>query len=124
MAYARWLISNGYTSTVSSILWPIISNDLSYVEQYWNQTGFDLWEEVDGSSFFTVAVQHRALVEGAALAQRIGQTCPGCVSQAPGVLCLLQGFWNGQYLVANTNQNNQRSGKDANTVLGISIISS
>lgn len=24
-----------------------------------NQTGFDLWEEVDGSSFFTIANQHR-----------------------------------------------------------------
>ena len=44
IAYARWLISNGYTSTVTSILWPIISNDLTYVGQYWNQTTFDLWE--------------------------------------------------------------------------------
>lgn len=103
---------------MSSVLWPIISNDLSYVEQYWNQTGFDLWEEVSGSSFFTVAVQHRALVEGAALAQQIGTTCSGCVSQAPQLLCLLQSFWNGQYLVANINQNNGRSGKDANTLLG------
>ncbi|MCJ1243394.1 hypothetical protein MMC30_000591 [Trapelia coarctata] len=118
IAYAHWLIRNDYTSTVNSILWPIISNDLSYVEQYWNQTGFDLWEEVNGSSFFTAAVQHRALVEGAALAQQIGQMCPGCVSQAPQVLCLLQSFWNGQYLVANINQNNGRSGKDANTLLG------
>ena len=24
-----------------------------------NNTGFDLWEEVNGSSFFTVAAQHR-----------------------------------------------------------------
>lgn len=67
IAYSRWLIANGYTSTVSPITWHIIQNDLAYVEQYWNKTGFDLWEEVDGSSFFTIAVQHRALVEG---------TCP------------------------------------------------
>jgi len=51
--YANWLISNGYKSTASTLLWPIIKNDLAYVAQYWNQTGFDLWEEVQGSSFFT-----------------------------------------------------------------------
>ena len=83
----------------------------------WNQTGFDLWEEIDGSSFFTIAVQHRALVEGAAMATQIGQTCPGCISQAPQILCLLQTFWNGQFITANINVNDGRSGKDANTLL-------
>ncbi|MCJ1315074.1 hypothetical protein MMC15_000389 [Xylographa vitiligo] len=118
IAYARWLISNGHTCTVDAVLWPIISNDLTYVMENWNQTGFDLWEEIDGSSFFTIAVQHRALVEGAAMAAQIGQTCPGCVSQAPQILCLLQSFWNGQYITANINVSDGRSGKDANTVLG------
>ena len=118
IAYSRWLIANGYTSTVSSITWPIIQNDLAYVEQYWNQTGFDLWEEVDGSSFFTIAVQHRALVEGNDLAQQIQQSCPGCSSQAPEILCMLQNFWNDGYILANINDNSGRSGKDANTLLG------
>ena len=118
VAYSRWLIANGYTSTVSSITWPIIQNDLAYVEQYWNQTGFDLWEEVDGSSFFTIAVQHRALVEGNDLAQQIQQSCLGCVSQAPEILCFLQNFWNSRYISANINDNSGRSGKDANTMLG------
>lgn len=118
IAYSRWLIANGYTSTVSSITWPIIQNDLTYVEQYWNRTGFDLWEEVDGSSFFTIAVQHRALVEGNDLAHQIQQSCPGCVSQAPEILCMLQNFWNGEYVVANINDYSGRSGKDANTLLG------
>ena len=118
VAYARWLIANGYASTVDSILWPIISNDLSYVEGNWNRTGFDLWEEVDGSSFFTTAVQHRALVEGALLASQIGKSCPGCISQAPQVLCLLQSFWNGQYVVSNINSNDGRTGKDVNSILG------
>ena len=117
IAYSRWLINNGYISTVSSIVWPIISNDLSYVGQYWNQTTFDLWEEVNGSSFFTTATQHRALVEGNTLAEQIGQSCTGC-SVAPQILCFLQSYWNGQYLLANINENNGRTGKDANTLLG------
>ncbi|KAF2494814.1 putative glucan 1,4-alpha-glucosidase [Lophium mytilinum] len=117
IAYSRWLISNGYTSTANDIVWPIVQNDLSYVTQYWNQTGFDLWEEVSGSSFFTIAVQHRALVEGNILATSLSKTCINCVSQAPQTLCFLQSFWNGNYIVSNINVNNGRTGKDANSIL-------
>ncbi|KAK3943533.1 glycoside hydrolase family 15 protein [Diplogelasinospora grovesii] len=117
--YAKWLINNGYTSTATSIVWPIVKNDLAYVAQYWNQTGYDLWEEVQGSSFFTVASQHRALVEGAALATSLGTSCTACTAIAPQVLCFLQSFWSSSsgYIIANINYSG-RSGKDANTLLG------
>lgn len=59
IGYAKWLIANDYKSTVSDIVWPIVRNDLNYVAQYWNNTGFDLWEEVNGSSFFTIINQYR-----------------------------------------------------------------
>ncbi|KAG6360537.1 hypothetical protein INS49_011599 [Diaporthe citri] len=119
ITYANWLVSNGYSSTASDLVWPIIRNDLSYVAQYWNQTGFDLWEEVQGSSFFTTASQHRALVQGAALASSLGTTCTACTSVAPQILCFLQRFWSSSsgYIVANINVNNGRSGKDANTLI-------
>ncbi|KAI0143019.1 family 15 glycosyl hydrolase [Xylariaceae sp. FL1272] len=117
--YANWLVSNGYTSTASSLVWPVIRNDLAYVAQYWNSTGFDLWEEVSGSSFFTTAVQHRALVQGANLATSLGTTCTACTAIAPQVLCFLQSYWSssGGYVVSNINVNNGRSGKDAASVL-------
>ena len=53
---------------------------------------FDLWEEVDSSSFFTTAVQHRALRQGSALATTIGQTSvvAGYNTQAGNILCFLQ----------------------------------
>ncbi|KAJ9143535.1 Glucoamylase [Coniochaeta hoffmannii] len=119
ISYANWLISNGYTSTASDIVWPIIKNDLTYVAQYWNQTGFDLWEEVQGSSFFTVAAQHRSLIEGSTLAKALGTSCSACDNVAPQVLCFLQRFWSSSsgYVVANINAGG-RSGKDANTILG------
>ncbi|KAI9677236.1 MAG: hypothetical protein M1822_008185 [Bathelium mastoideum] len=117
IAYSRYLFSSGNTSYATGTVWPIISNDLSYVVNYWNQTGFDLWEEVDGSSFFTYNAQHRALVEGAALATELGQSCDGCSTQAPLILCFLQNFWSGSYIVSNINVNNGRSGKDANSIL-------
>ncbi|KYG40691.1 glycoside hydrolase family 15 protein [Acidomyces richmondensis BFW] len=115
IAYARYLISQGESSSVSSIIWPIVQNDLSYVTQYWNDTTFDLWEEIDSSSFWTTAVQYRALIEGNTLAGQIGESCSNCVSQAPNVLCFLQSYWNGEYIVANTGGG--RSGKDSNTIL-------
>ncbi|KAI1780488.1 carbohydrate-binding module family 20 protein [Hypoxylon cercidicola] len=120
IGYSKWLVANGYTSTATDIVWPIIRNDLAYVAQYWNQTGFDLWEEVQGSSFFTVAAQHRSLVEGSALATTLGTSCTACDAVAPQVLCFLQSFWSASdgYALANINVNNGRTAKDANVILG------
>ena len=118
IAYSRSLIASGQLDLVTSTLWPTIANDLNYVGQYWNRTGFGLWEEVNGSNFFTTAAQHRALVEGNALAVQIGQTCPSCASQAPQILCFLQSYWNGAYILGNINVNNGRTSKDLNSILG------
>jgi glucoamylase len=82
-----------------------------------NSTGYDLWEEVSGSSFFTTQNQYRALVEGGTLATTLGVTCTGC-DQAAEVLCFLQSYWNGEYLISNINTATVRTGKDANTMLG------
>ena len=117
IAYANWLLSKEQVPTVVSDIWPILANDLAYIGQYWNQTTFDLWEEMHGSSFFTTAVQYRALIEGEALAGQINRSCPSCLSQSPQILCFLQRFWNGEYISANINVNNDRAGKDANTLL-------
>ncbi|CAI7572911.1 hypothetical protein N7533_011445 [Penicillium manginii] len=116
ISFGQWLISNGYTSTATDIVWPIVRNDLSYVAQNWNSSGYDLWEEVNGESFFTTAVQHRALVEGSKFASQVGSSCSYCDSQAPQVLCFLQSYWTGSYTLANFGSS--RTGKDANTLLG------
>ncbi|KAB8298302.1 hypothetical protein EYC80_002031 [Monilinia laxa] len=100
------------------VIWPIISNDLSYVAQYWNQTGYDLWEEVYGSSFFTFQNSHRALIEGQNLGKKLGIECWACLG-AMEVLCFIsQYFWNGKYVISNVNVDNGRTGLDANSILG------
>lgn len=95
-----------------------IINDLSYVGQYWNETGFDLWEEINGSSFFTIQNQHRALSQGSLVAIALGERCRACSVVAPEILCFLQSFWNGTSLLANLNVDDGRSGRDSNTLLG------
>ncbi|KAG6857730.1 hypothetical protein H0H87_004146 [Tephrocybe sp. NHM501043] len=118
ITWANYLISQGNSSYVTGSLWPILKLDLDYVSANWNQTGFDLWEEVNSSSFFATAVQHRALRQGAALATSLGQTsvASGYTTQASNALCFLQSYWSSSgYITANTGGG--RSGKDANTVL-------
>lgn len=68
-----------------------------------------------GSSFFTTAVQYRALVEGNDFASLLGLTCQNCASQAPQVLCFLQSYWTGNFI--NSNFGGDRSGKDTNSIL-------
>ncbi|KAF8629839.1 hypothetical protein AX15_003205 [Amanita polypyramis BW_CC] len=116
ITWANYLFSSN-SSYVTGTLWPIIKMDLDYVAAYWNQSTYDLWEEVDSSSFFTTAVQHRALRSGAAFANRIGQSSSTYSAQADNSLCFLQSYWNdeGGYITANTGGG--RSGKDSNTVL-------
>ncbi|KAI9369166.1 Six-hairpin glycosidase-like protein [Aspergillus egyptiacus] len=116
--FGWWLLSQGYHEIAANLVWPVVRNDLSYVAQYWNRSGFDLWEEMYGHSFFTLAVSHRALVEGDIFAESIGRPCPGCASQAAQVLCVLQSFWTGRFIRANLN-NNGRTGRDSGTLLGV-----
>ncbi|KAJ4306856.1 hypothetical protein N0V88_000227 [Collariella sp. IMI 366227] len=107
--YAKWLVTNGYASTAKEVVWPVIKNDLAYTAQYWGESGYDLWEEVLGNSFFTVAASHRALVEGAGLAAQLGTECRACIAAAPHVLCYQQTFWKVTYV--NSNRSTMASPK-------------
>jgi glucoamylase len=115
--YSNWLVANGNTTYAADTVWPVIAKDLAYTVKYWNQTGFDLWEETSGSSFFTLSASHRALVEGVALATKLGKACDGCADAAPQILCFLQSFWTGSYINSNINLNTARTGKDVNSII-------
>lgn len=118
MVYALELMDRGRTSFAKEKVWPVIQNDLSYVGQYWNTSGFDAWEEVSGSNFFTTQVQYRALAQGANLAKSFGVPCVACEA-APSILCFLnQAYWNGEFFTANINTATERSGLNALTILG------
>ncbi|KAF2866237.1 glucoamylase I precursor [Massariosphaeria phaeospora] len=99
----------------------VVKADLEYVAQYWNQSGFDLWEEVQGLHFFTAMVQLRALREGADIAVAFGD--PGAAEwytkQAAYLERLVrESFWDeGKgHLVATLDS--PRSGLDCAILLG------
>jgi len=106
-----------YQSRVNFEIWPIIMDDLRHTARYWNHTSFDMWEETNGSSFFTLSASHRALVEGMALAKTSDRRCDGCASAAPQILCFMETFWGTNYMHANFNDKGQPSGIDASTIL-------
>jgi glucoamylase len=95
----RWASSlldeNASDPVVQNDIKPIILDDLAYVRQHWRDDCADLWEEVRGKHFYTRMVQRRALVDGAKLLDRLGETSQAdeCRSQIPPLeACIVQHF--------------------------------
>jgi glucoamylase len=74
----------------------LIKKDLEYVAHHWRESNFDLWEEVQGFHFFTLMVQRKALLLGAALATTLHD--PGAAffyrSEALKMTAEIEKFWN------------------------------
>jgi glucoamylase len=96
----------------------LIKRDLEYVSHNWQNTCFDLWEEVSGNHFYTRMAQRRALREGAKIANRLND--PGAANwynlQAAAIETALNGHWDATkgYLVATLNRDGGLGYKDSN----------
>ncbi|KAK0539063.1 hypothetical protein OC842_001079 [Tilletia horrida] len=73
----------------------LIKSDLEFVAHHWQDSNFDLWEEVQATHFFTLAVQRRALAEGADFANAMKDTGAATyyAQQAAAINTKLQSFW-------------------------------
>lgn len=60
----RWL-ENGYKDMnwIKEYIVPAVIRDLDYVCQVWYQPSFDLWEEIEGTHFYTLMVMRKALLD-------------------------------------------------------------
>jgi glucoamylase len=99
----------------------VIKADLEYVSHYWNSSGFDLWEEVQGLHFFTAMVQLRALREGSDLAAAFGDVgASEWYSIQAEVLEeeLIPRFWDANKGHLIETLNSKRSGLDCGLLLG------
>jgi glucoamylase len=98
----------------------VIKADLEYVSHYWNQSGFDLWEEVEGLHFFTLMVSARSLRQGSQLARAFGDlgAADWYTLQAGYIENLLSKFWNKQKGHLIETLWSKRSGLDCGLLLG------
>ena len=130
IAFARDLIREGQLRYVHKWLYDgrlpsqsVIKVDLEYVAHHWSGKCFDLWEEIRGHHFFTLVVSRRAMVEGAQLAQELGD--PGAAKyyrqQAAAIALYLQKFWSPKqgFLRETIDGGGNRSGLDTAVILGV-----
>ncbi|EST04645.1 Glycoside hydrolase family 15 [Kalmanozyma brasiliensis GHG001] len=99
----------------------LIKTDLEFVSHNWQASSFDLWEEVQGSHFFTLIVQYRSLIDGAKFAGAMND--PGAASyynqQAAAILSKLQSFWDSSNGFIQAYQGvSGRNGIDCSVMLG------
>ncbi len=82
MTLIKWAhvkIAEGDINYVKNVLYDgnypsstVIKADLEFVARHWRDANFDLWEEVSGDHFFTRMTQRASLLQGAELAQKLG----------------------------------------------------
>jgi glucoamylase len=98
----------------------VIKADLEYVSHYWNDTGFDLWEEVEGLHFFNFMVSARSLREGSDFARSFGDhgAAEWYAEQAMYIEKLLSKFWNPKKGHLVETLWSKRSGLDCGLLLG------
>jgi glucoamylase len=94
------LDENDNDPVVQNEVKPVLLDDLAYVRQHWPDKCTDLWEEVRGKHFYTQMVQRRALLDGAKLLDRVGESsfANDCRGQLPPLETSLA-----QYFDANKN---------------------
>ncbi|MBI3565358.1 MAG: glycoside hydrolase family 15 protein [Elusimicrobia bacterium] len=94
-----------------------IKGDLEYVSHHWRQTSFDVWEEVKAHHFDTETAQRQALLEGAWLAEQLGDDgAPQWYrAQAKLIEQRMGGHWDADrgYIVSARDQDAGLGGKDS-----------
>lgn len=130
MAYVDHFLAQGGSASELKFLYDstmpvnsVIKADLEYISHNWQNESFDLWEEVKGQHFFTLIVQLRAVLEGAAFARRMSD--PGAAvwydKQAVAMRHKLDEFWSQDGWIISTllrDPAKPRGGLDCGTILG------
>lgn len=74
---SSYVSSNLYSPTLNQQQWGLIKNNLQYVASNVTTNGYDIWESVQGLFFFNQIVQDKALVLGAAFADKMSDSGAG-----------------------------------------------
>lgn len=123
--FANLLLKEGNISLVKSMLYDSrypssspVKLDLEYISHHWKEPCYDLWEEVKGTHFYTLMVERRAMLEGATLADKLGDkgAATWYRSQGREIEIELSNFWDEkqQHFNATINQIDGLEGKTSN----------
>ena len=124
----RWanllLDRNAGDPVVLNDIKPIVLDDLAYVRQHWPDKCTDLWEEVQGSHFYTRMVQRRSLLEGAQLLDRIGEmpVATACRAEVPPLEAAIANHFDQEkrYVVVTRDVDGDDKGK--RTLLDVAVL--
>lgn len=132
--WAKILLAQGEATIVTEKMYDValpaklpIKKDLEYISHHWREATYDLWEEVKGQHFYTLMVERRAMLEGAALAHRLQDdgAAQWYWQQSQEMAGLLVKFWDPKqgYLRATLNRSDgldyKYSNLDSSVVLGL-----
>lgn len=129
--FANILIANGEEKIVNDRMYNSnmpatspIKKDLEYVSLHWKDPSFDLWEEVKGTHFYSLMVERKAMIMGAALANQMHDTgaADWYLSQSKAIELELKKFWDIDkgYIVATVDRKDGLDYKQSN--LDIAVI--
>ena len=130
--FAAVLLNQGQEAIVRSKLYSgvmpadtVIKADLEYVSHHWSDASYDLWEEVKGNHFYTKMVQRSSLLQGAWLAERLGDLSAAQWYRSQGMILESEiiKFWReDQGYITVTLQpetNDPKAGLDVAVILGV-----
>ncbi len=133
--FAKLLLAEGnYESYVRAKLYngefpgqSLIKKDLEFVSHHWQDPCFDLWEDTKGMHFYARMVQRRSLVDGAELADLLGDSKAAVWyrSQAQALESEILKHWDAArgYFVETLNwsggNSKKASGLDVAVILGV-----
>jgi len=121
----HWVRSQLYDGLIPTHT--VIKADLEFISHHWMEPSFDLWEEVYGQHFYTRMVQRKALLDGAALADELGDHAAALWyrGQASSLKEVILRHWNasqGLFQVTLDQQggiSSKSSGLDIGVLLGV-----
>ncbi|KAK4698312.1 glucoamylase, partial [Phenoliferia sp. Uapishka_3] len=115
--FAHYLLDNGTPAEkefVETTLYDskettdsIIKGDLEHIAKDWSVAGFDLWEEVSGSHFYTLLSIYTGLLSGASLASRLSDPSSATkyLATASQIKPLITRFWSPEKSIIRVTMN-------------------
>lgn len=101
-----------------------IKVDLEYISHHWQESSFDLWEEVKGTHFYTLMVSRKALLDGANLAEKLNDhgAAVWYQAQAKAIEKQLSLFWDNDKSLIKPTINQTGGMKDKKMDIDVAVI--